>query len=211
MTEILKDFQNRDIYTRPESGIDGVYILGEKIFKFLKKILSQSLVIGCCFSHYYYLPENLSQVKVGIRFNEVKTLSIVNDSLNRICEEESKIILDTGNFQPTSGVIPGLPEDVVVDYIICYSFEWLLRIKEKFQLSPPSYESLGKFILQNRNKIEEEIMGRNIFRYNILRPLEFDVISKIWERFIHHLCNAYIFQDESQLKGFLKINGINIL
>ncbi|MBA7689849.1 hypothetical protein ES703_98360 [subsurface metagenome] len=74
-----------------------------------------------------------------------------------------------------------------------------------------SSSAIFQFILQNKIKIEEEIIGKHIFRYDISRRLEIEVISKIWERFIHHLCNAYSFQHEPQLKGFLKGNGINIL
>lgn len=210
MVEVLKDFQNRDIFTRPEFGINGVYLLGERIFEFLKKISSQNFVRGCYFSHYFSPPENLSQVKVGIRFNDVKILSIVNDSLNRICEEKREIILHPGEFQSTSGIHPGLPKDIVVDYIICYSFEWLIRIKERFISSYPSYELLGKFLLQNKKKIEQGIISKNIFRLNVLKPIEDDVVSIIWGRFIHHLCNAYLFPKEYQLRAFLKSNGINI-
>lgn len=210
MVKNLKDFQNRDIFTRIEYGIDGVFRLGNSIFDFLRDILSQNLVKGCYFTHYFKLPEIQPHVKVGIRFNTRKALTTVNNFLNHLCKEKSKIIFNPGNFQTTSGYINDLPEDVVIDYIICYSFEWLVRIKEKFQVSYPSQESLGRFILQNKLKIEEEIIGKHIFRYNNSRQLEIEIISKIWERFIHHLCNAYSFQHESQLKGFLKGNGINI-
>lgn len=211
MVETLKDFQNRSIFTRLEYGIDGVFCLGDCIFNFLRDILFQNLVKSCYFTHYFGLPEIQPHVKVGIRFNTREALTSVNGLLNHLCEEKSKLILNPGNFQTTYGYINDLPEDIVVDYIICYSFEWLVKIKEKFKVSYPSYESLGRFILQNKIKIEEEIIGKHIFRYDISRRLEIEVISKIWERFIHHLCNAYSFQHEPQLKGFLKGNGINIL
>jgi len=211
MVEALKDFQNRAIFTRPKYGIGGVFCLGINIYNFLEEILSHKSVKGCYFTHYFKPPEIQPHVKVGIRFNTIKSLTNVNDLLNSLCEEKNELILKSGDFLPTTGCINEFSEDIVIDYIICYSFEWLVRIREKLKVSYPSFESLGSFILKNRIKIREEITGKDIFRYNISRPLENDVISKIWERFIHHLCNAYSFQYEPQLKSFLKGYGINIL
>ncbi len=212
MVKTLRDFQNRDISTRPELGGNGVYLLGKRIFLFLREILSQNLVRGCYFSHYFKPPEIPPQVKVGIRYNTMEALDTVNNLLNNICQEESRLVLDPGGFSPTPGYIIGLPEDIVIDYIICYSFEWLVRITDEFNILLPSYETLGNYILQNRNLIEEGIFGQHIFRDEISRPLENKVISKVWERFIHHICNAYSFQQhEYQLKCFLKENNIKIL
>ncbi len=212
MVDKLKDFQNRDIFIRVEYGLEGVFRLGSRVFDLLKEVSNQNLVIGCFFSHYFSPPQKLSQVKVGIRYNEVKNLSIINNSLDHICKEERDIIFKTGDFQSTLGLHHRLPEDIVIDYIICYSFDWLVRIKEKFKASKPSYESLSKFILKNRINIEKEITSKNVFRSNNLKPMEEGVISNIWERFIHHLCNAYRIplHNEYQLKRFLKSKGINI-
>lgn len=208
------DFQKRDINTRPEYGINGVFQLGDKIFEFLKEISSQNLVRGCYLSHYFYPypPGELCQVTVGIRFNEIKTLTIINGKLDLICEEESGIVLNPGGFQSTTGKHKGLPKDIVVDYIICYSFEWLIRIRKKFKSARPSCESLGKFILQNKKNIKDGIMSKNIFRFNILKPITDNVACIIWSRFIHHLCNAYRIPEnkEKELRTFLKSRGINI-
>lgn len=211
MAENLNDFQNRDIFTRPELGSRGVYLLGKKILPLLRETLSQNLLEGCFFTHYYEPPKTPPHVKVGIRYNTVEALDTVNNLLNNLCQDEREFVIDPGEFSPTSGYHIELPEDVVIDYIICYSFEWLVRIMDEFNVISPSYESLGRFILQNRNLIEDEIFRGHIFREGILRPLENNVIRKIWERFIHHLCNAYSYKPEIQLKSFLRESGVNIL
>lgn len=208
MVEILNDFQNRDIFTRTARDM---LSLGNNIFTFLSDIRSQKMVKGCFFTHYNNPKEGLRpHIKVGIRYKTKEELTHVNKLLDDLCKKESKLILNPGEFQTTSGYDNRLPKDVVVDYIICHSFEWVVRIKDKLELYP-SPESLGKFILQNKNEIEEEIMGPKVFRDNRSRILTCEEIGKVWERFIHHMCNACRFQQfEYQLIVFLRKNGINV-
>ncbi len=192
MVDILKDLKIRDILIKSESGYNGVLKLGERIYEFLEKISTQNLIRGCYFSHYFHPDPNneLCHVRVGIRFDDTNVLSIINDSLNQICQEESKIISEYGRFQDVKGEHSGLLVNIVVDYIICYSFQWLMSIKKNYKSSPPSLITLAEFIIQNKIRIEEDLMSKNIFRKNILRQIDVNTRIIIWERFIHHLCNA---------------------
>lgn len=205
---MLNDFQNRDIFTYAPSHL---IRLGSLVFTLLSKIRSQNKVKGCFFTHYND-PKGLKpHVKVGIRYNTIEEFENIKQQLDDLCQTENRLIKDLGKFKNTSGNDTRVPKDVVVDYIICYSFEWVVKIKQNFNASSLHLESLCEFLLQNRDKIENEIMGPNVFRENAKRTLTREEISKIWERFIHHMCNACWLQKfEYQIIFFLRKNGVNV-
>jgi len=207
MVKILIDFQNRNIITH--TSLDMI-TLGEIIFRFLKKARSNNLVKGCFFTYYYYPPNGLEpQVKVGIRYNNTKELTNINQQLDKLCKKESNLIKDPGQFKTTPGSDERIPNDVVVDYVICYSFNWVVKIKEDFG-SIPSYNDVGNLILNNKDNIEYKIL-KNSFRDDKFRKLSIIESRTVWERFIHHICNACRIQNnEDSLINLLIANGIEI-
>ena len=211
MAKILSDLQHRDIYTKSELKGIGIFKLGLKIFDFLKYIKSENKDMMFFLTHYFKPSEIPPHIKVGVRYKILRDLNLVNELLDKLCQENEDIISIPGEFKHTSGYDELLPDDIIVDYIICYSFEWLIKLKEKFGASPPTTIILGNFILKNRNEIENQIMGKNVFRNNISRPIEMKIAERIWERFIHHLCNSYQISNDYDLKLYLRDKGINIL
>jgi hypothetical protein len=210
MVEMLNDFQNRDIFAHSQSHLKR---LGNLIFTLLSEIRSQNKLKGCFFTHYNYPLRGIEpHVKVGIRYNTIEELENIKQQLDDLCQTESSLIRDPGKFNNTPGNDTRVPKDVVVDYIICHSFEWVVKIKQNFNASPLHLESLCKFILQNKNKIENKILGPNVFRDNAKRALTEEEIGKIWERFIHHLCNACSFPNniEYQIIAFLRKSSVNV-
>lgn len=121
-------------------------------------------------------------------------------------------MIDKGKFDLAVGEYQPLPNEIVVDYIICHSFDWLVKAKEKFGNEHPSPNDVAKFLLQNKTEIEKSaIQANDIFRdcakASRLKPEE---IGWVWERFVHHLLNAYKFADEWHVKRILAQNHVEI-
>jgi len=208
MLDLLDDFQIRDIKTKSEYSNNGIYYLGAIIYETLKESLSKRIINGCYYTHY---SSPYFHVKVGIMYESLKDLNILNSILNSICVDESHIINESGRFQKTQGTVEYLGDNIIVDYIICYSFEWLIKVKEEFNKEIPSYEALGNFFIKNRKNIEDEIFSSKIIRKGKLKSLNNLEKGVIWNRFIHHLCNSYIYPYEAKLIGFLKRHNIPII
>ena len=202
IVENLKDLQQREVITKSRF----VYILGYKIFYMLKKIFLVNKVKGCFFSLYSY------GVKFNLRFDKMEEFEYVKPIVEDFLNKNKSLIDNPGSYHLTTGIIPSLPEEVVVDYIGCYSFKWMIQIKDKFYKCIPDSDILGKYILEKKAEIEEDIINGEIFRDSKKVPLNSDYKSNIWERFVHLLSNAYpiSYTEESNLFHYLKTNGINI-
>lgn len=211
MRNKLTDLKHRDIHTRKELKGIGVIKFGLKIFDLLRDIKSQNIITMCFFTHYYEPPDTPPHVKVGIRFKKKEDLIKVNKLIDELCYGNRDIVTDPGEFKSTRGYDPLLSEEIIIDYIICHSFDLLAKLKKEFGTSPPSFSIIGNYILKNRIEIEEKIMGKDIFRNKISKSLGLEINKRIWERFIHHLCNAYQISNDYQIKLFLRDNGIPIL
>ncbi len=183
--------------------------MGAIIYEILKESLLKNLINGCYYTHY---SSPYFHVKVGIKYESVGDLNNINNILNRLCVNESYVINEPGRFQKTEGNVIYLDDNIIVDYIICYSFEWLIKVKEEFKKEIPSYEALGYFFIKNRKNIENEILSNKIIRKGKLKSLNDQEKGVIWNRFIHHLCNSYIYYpNEAKLIGFLRKHGISII
>lgn len=218
----LKDLQIRNIRTKPELWLSGVFILGDRVFELLSKLVNEGKVKGVYFSHYCEPPKTEPHAKVGIRYRDVAELDSVSFMLDSLCDSQKNLVTDKGRFEKTLGVCddPPLPADIVVDYIACHSFEFLLQAKGKLGNDLPRDPGrLAHFILDHRAGITNSVINAaDIFRdEENVRPLIHLEMSCIWERFVHHLLNAYkVFLDpsrpsesyEATVKRILLENGI---
>jgi hypothetical protein len=68
--ESLNDLQTRNILTKPDMGLSGVYGLGDQIFILLRDLVQERKTRGAYFTHYYYPTEVEPHVKVGIRYEK---------------------------------------------------------------------------------------------------------------------------------------------
>lgn len=221
MLEYLADLQTRNIHTKPELYLEGAFYLGERVFEILKGLINQGKIKGAYLSHYFQPPDTLPHVKVGIRYKELTDLATVNQLLNKLCAKYKDIVTDKGRFEQTTGEYQRFPHDIVVDYLACHSFKFLLKAKDELGSKLPPIDKIVKWFLQNKDEVTNSIIKtRDIFRANTnartLKPLE---IGWIWERFVHHLLNAYhctydpsdpVQSYEFKLKQALRENGILI-
>lgn len=67
MAQYLKDLQIRNIRTKLELGLNGVFIIGDRVFELLRKLAKEGKVRGAYLSHYYDPPKTEPHGKVGIR------------------------------------------------------------------------------------------------------------------------------------------------
>jgi len=74
MVEYLEDIQIRNILTKPELGLVGVFFLGDQIFQVLGKLSQEGRVRGVYFTHYYDPPRTEPHIKVGIRYDNLADL-----------------------------------------------------------------------------------------------------------------------------------------
>lgn len=219
--EYLIDIQIRNIYTKPESGLVGVFSLGDQVFKLLKELTDQNKIKGAYFSHYYNPPNTSPHVKVGIWYKELTEVSTVNQLLDNLCEKKKykNIVADKGIFEPTTGKWENFPDDIVVDYVICKSFEFLVKAKSDLGSCLPPLDMLASWLMQHKAEVDQVIMSKDIFRApQKVRTLTSEESGWVWERIVHHLLNAYctynqnnpIESYEFKLKAKLRRNGIYI-
>lgn len=194
MVEYLKDLQIRNIHTKPELGLNGVFMIGDRVFILLRKLVNEGKIRGAYFSHYYEPPKTEAHAKVGIRYHNLAQLDSVSSMLDALCHEYQDVVIDRGKFEPTTGECkdPPLPADIVVDYIICHSFEFLLKVKNEFGDELPPPDRMGQFLAVHRQEVTHHIVNaKDIFRdEQNTRPLTPEETSRVWERFVHHLLNA---------------------
>jgi hypothetical protein len=191
MTEYLKDLQIRDIRTKQLLELKGAFQLGDYVVELLSKLKLEGVIRGAYFTHYFD-PDTPPHVKVGIRYNEASDLASASSQLDILCDKHKDIVSDKGNFKATIGQIPELPDDIVVDYVVCHSFEFLLEIRKEFGNELPKVENIVSFLLQHSENITDHVIrAKDIFRNEqdarILSEAETRVV---WERFVHHLLNA---------------------
>ena len=193
MLERLPDLQTRNIHTKPELGLAKVFYIGDQVFEILKKLIKQSKIKGAYLSHYFLPPDILPHVKAGIRYEEPADLAIANQLLDDLCEKYRDIVTDRGAFEQTTGEYQHFPPDIVVDYVICHAFQFLLKGKDDLGNILPPVNKMAEWILQLKNEITNSVIeSRDIFRINSdVRSLKQSEIGWIWERFVHHLLNSY--------------------
>lgn len=221
MTEYLKDLQACDIHTTQSLGLKGVFCLGDYVFELLRELKHKGMIRGAYFSHYFEPPQNPAHVKVGIRYAKSSDLESASSLLDNLCDNHRDIVADKGNFKPTTGELPELPNDIVVDYVICHSFEFLLEVRKEFGNELPKIEDMVTFLLRHREEITDHVIGgKDIFRDEQAARILTDAETRVvWERFVHHLLNASkctydANQPEESYEGRVKIallqNGIPI-
>ncbi len=198
MVEYLKDLQIRKIRTKPEQALNGVYSLGNDIFEVLKKLMHENKVNGVYFTHYYDPPHSVEpHVAIGIRYEKLEDLEFASSTLDTLCSRQRNLVIDKGAFETTEGKYDKLPHEIVVDYIICHiichSFEFLLKLKAESGNITIDPDSIANYLVQQVRAIGNEVLGaRNIFRnQQNARALTTEESRWVWERFVHHLCNAY--------------------
>lgn len=221
MTEYLTDLQIRNIHTKLELDLDGVFLLSDQIFVVLKELINQGKIKGAYLSHYFEPPHTPPHVKVGIQYRELAELTIVNQHLDKLCEKHKNIATDKGKFEHTTGEYQRFPQDIVVDYVACQAFQFLLKAKDELGSTLPPIDRMVNWFLQHEDEITNSTIGsRNIFRANSnARALKPEEIERIWERFVHHFLNSYhatcdlnnpTQSYEFKVKQALRKNGIPI-
>ena len=192
MVEYLRDLQIRNIRTKLELGLNGVFIIGDRVFELLRKLAKEGKVRGAYLSHYYDPPKTEPHAKVGIRYRSVAELDSASSLLDCICDERRDVVIDKGKFEPTTGEFQYLPTEVVVDYVICHSFEFLLKVKDELGDELPPADRMAEFLANHRQEITDRVINaRDLFRdEQNARRLTPEEIRQVWERFVHHLLNA---------------------
>lgn len=214
MVEYLKDLQTRNVHTRLELALDGVFFLGDRVFQVLRKLRQDGKVRGMYFTHYYGPPWIEPHAKVGIRYHNLADLESASSVLDTLCDEQKDIVIDKGRFEPTTGEFEHLPSEIVVDYIICHSFEFFLRVKEELGNELPLPNRIVDFLVRHREEITNQVINaKDIFRAETqVRPLTAAETVWVWERVVHHLLNAHKarYDYEGTVKRMLRERGINI-
>jgi hypothetical protein len=189
--EYLKDLQTRNILTRPDMGLNGVYCLGDQVFALLRGLLKERTVKGAYFTHYCWPPRVEPHVKVGIRFEKPPDLDAVASILNELCGKQKYLVIDKGRFEHTTGEFEHLPPRIVVDYIVCHSFEFLLKHTQELRGKSQTPNEIARFLLLQKEEISTHIKVGDIFR-NELQARLITQEEGFWiqERFIHHLLNS---------------------
>lgn len=200
MTEHLKDLQTRNIRTKVEVGLNGVHVLGDQIRVLLGKLVRELKVKGAYFTHYYIPPQVEPHVKVGIRYEKIEDLNAVTLMLHGLCDEQTDIVTDKGRFETTLGIYQNLPYDIVVDYIICHSFDFLLEYGEELDDKSHEPHEIARFLLQHKDEIAMHLNAADIYRNEPRPTLTQNEEFWIQERFVHHLLNACKVTTESELE-----------
>ncbi len=176
---VLQDFKSVKIFVK---STDGIALLGREIFSKFKKLRGEDGVVGLYFTHY---PDH---VKVGFRYsNWSKVESKINSFLSSINSENIGVVRSIGNFEKTKGDYYLLPKNVISDYIVCQSFDWLLKLENDIPTQERDAQKISDWFLKNKKQIFDEVIGS----YKI----EFSKQEIFWmlERFIHHLLNAGLY------------------
>jgi hypothetical protein len=193
MVEYLEDLQSRNIHTKPDLGLNGAFFLGDRVFELLRNLMHEDKITGAYFSHYFE-QSNPPHVKVGIRYGNLRDLDSVSSMLDKLCDEQKDLVVDKGKFQTTTGECkdPPLPADIIVDYIACHSFEFLLRARNEVGKMLPPHDAMAQFFLRHKGEIERRVIYTpDIFRDSQhARHLTNEETRCVWERFVHHLLNA---------------------
>lgn len=201
----LSDLQHRDIFTRPKDESRNMEKLGAIIYRLLRDLKLNSKIYGCYYTHYFFPPIHDPHIKVAIRYKSEEQLSIVNLELDKICEENKDIIDNYGTFKSTGGFYQGLSNEIIVDYIGCYSFEWLLKIEDELNETQISFENLAIFFINNNKKIDDILLKGKIYRN--LEPIlvSNEELKIIRGRFVHYIINMFRIpsHDEQVLKQML--------
>jgi hypothetical protein len=192
MVEYLTDLQLRNIRTNTELGINGVFSLGDEVLAVLRKLVYERQVTDAFFTHYFEPPQTEPHVKVGIRYQTLDDLNLASSALDDLCYNRSDLVIDKGKFEPTKGEYDKLPEDIVVDYVVCCSFKFLVKAKDELGSVSPAPDRVAKFLIRHKRSIDEELLhSKDIFRdEENARPLRSEEIPYVMERFVHHFCNA---------------------
>lgn len=189
--EYLKDLQTRNILTKPDIGLDGVYILGDQVFLLLRDLVQERKVRGAYFTHYCCPPQVEPHVKVGLRYEKTEDLSSVTSLLDDLCGKQRDVVIDKGRFESTTGESDHLPPEIVVDYIICHSFDFVLKHREELEAKSQTPYEMARFLHLHMHEITAHIRQADILRNELeARPITQEEGFWIQERFIHHLLNA---------------------
>jgi len=190
MVGYLGDLQIRNVHTKSELRLSGVFIIGDRVFGLLRKLATGGKVSGAYLSHYYDPPNKTEpHVKVGIRYHNVGELDSASSMLDRLCDEWRDVVIDKGEFERTTGEFQYLPSEIVVDYIICHSFEFLLKVKDELGDELPPPDRMAEFLVKYMHEITDRVINaRDIFRdEQNTRKLTCEEARQVWERFVHHL------------------------
>ncbi len=187
----LGDLQHRDIFTYPKNTRQGLDKFGAVIYKFLRKLKTEECVYGCYFTYYFYPPKFDPHIKIAIRYKKVKKLLQINSLLDKICDENKEIIANAGNFKPTRGLHIGLPHSIVVDYIGCYSFEWILKNERKLVNPDLDLKILAEHFNNNKNQIDKILIEGDIYRNSKKIEIKDKELEIIRGRFVHYICNIF--------------------
>jgi len=178
----LQDFTSLNVNLIDNNGLVPV---GTEIRDKLISLKKDKNINGLYFVHYSATNEQPAHVHVGFRYTDrEKVESKITSFFNKSNFQTQTLIKDIKQCEPTDGSYYLLPKGVVSDYIVCQSFDWLLKLENDVPMQERDAQRIAFWFLENKKQIFKEVVN------GYKRESNEQEIFWILERFIHHLLNA---------------------
>ena len=182
---ILQDFSSINVNLLNNNGLVPV---GREIRDKLIKLRGDNNIIGLYYVNYSATDEQPPHVHVGFRYTDWKKVeSKVTSFFNKSNFQTKELIKDIDQCKPTDGSYYLLPKNVISDYIVCQSFDWLLKLENEIPPKERDAQRITDWFLRNKKQIFEKVVK------SYEREFSEKEIFWILERFIHHLLNSGLY------------------